>query len=411
MGVYNSSEIQTIIDTYGDAVYRMALIQGKNTEAADAIYQNVFLKLIRRKEQIPFGESVRRWLLKETIKCDMHRSGYHSAGPVTECVQKLTKKGRVVFHLCFYEGYRNSEIEEFAGIKEHIAAESLEKSLEKMPQILELERVRECESYIERYKEEMNAMRHNTRLDEKILRLADKPIRKLTFKKISFTIMTAMVIGYCVYWLWDVCINMYHMDESIPYFMNSVNKTKITLDETTVIDIDLNKYIARRGSSGWSEYNSNRFETYQEFSEFMNLELFGSDNIDYTEDIYTTIRKRSNPVAKKDPLYQLWKYGEISTLIKFEDETYYLEVLFKVKGYTEKNEVLKVRNKKANYAYEYRRGKYAYFIYQGMGASNLVQNIYFVENGMLYCICNVPVTLEANEKIMKLLDAMAGNEE
>ena len=84
-----------------------------------------------------------------------------------------------------------------------------------------------------------------------------------------------------------------------------------------------------------------------------------------------------------------------------------MEVLFKVNGYTEKNEILKIRNKKANYSYEYRDGKYAYFIYQGMGASNLAQNIYFVENGMLYSIYNVPATLDANEKIMKLLDAMA----
>lgn len=52
MGVYNSSEMKEIIDTYGDTVYRMALVQCKNTESADSIYQNVFFKLARRKEQV-----------------------------------------------------------------------------------------------------------------------------------------------------------------------------------------------------------------------------------------------------------------------------------------------------------------------------------------------------------------------
>lgn len=61
----NSDEIQKVINKYGDAVYRMVLIQGKNTEAADAIYQSVFLKLVKNKMQVPFGETVKRWLLKD----------------------------------------------------------------------------------------------------------------------------------------------------------------------------------------------------------------------------------------------------------------------------------------------------------------------------------------------------------
>ena len=243
MGVYNSSEMKEIIDTYGDTVYRMALIQGKNTESADSIYQKVFFKLARRKEQVPFGESLRRWLLKETIKCNIKRRGYHSAGEVIGCVQKLPKKYRAWFHLVYYEGYKLHEIASFLAIDEQTVADGVEKSRHKMMQILEEERVRECENYAARYKEELDAVRHDSMQDEKILKMADRPIRKLTFKKISFTIVTAMVIGYCVYWLWDVCINMYHIEESIPYFLNSINKTKIALDETTTIDIDLNKYI------------------------------------------------------------------------------------------------------------------------------------------------------------------------
>lgn len=42
MAVYNSDELKVVLEEYGDMVYRMALVQGKNTESADVIYQKSF---------------------------------------------------------------------------------------------------------------------------------------------------------------------------------------------------------------------------------------------------------------------------------------------------------------------------------------------------------------------------------
>lgn len=43
---YNRDEILEAIGKLGDMVYRLALIQGGNTETADLIYQKTFLKIL-----------------------------------------------------------------------------------------------------------------------------------------------------------------------------------------------------------------------------------------------------------------------------------------------------------------------------------------------------------------------------
>ena len=407
MGVYNSKEMKEIIDTYGDTVYRMALIKGKNTESADAIYQKVFFKLARRKEQVPFGESLRRWLLRETIKCNIKRSGYHSIGEILGCVQKLPEKNRAWFHLQSYERYKQYEIASFLRIEEQFVAEGIEQCENSMLKILEEEHVRECEEYVTRYCEELNTVHHDPMLDEKILKMADKPIRKITIGKVYFSICIIAVFGFCISWLWDVCINMYRLDESFTYLINSMYCVDIVLDETTMLEIDLDKYIERSNSERKSKYISNRFDSYEEFNEFTGVKLFGFDHVS-SEDLFTSIQNRSIAVSKQDPLYKIWIFGRIGTQIEHNDERYYLDVYFKVKDYTNPNDILKVQKKIANYSYEYREGKFAYFICTGSQRAPISQEIYFVEDGMLYCITKVQATLEATEKVKDLLDVMAG---
>ena len=113
---YNRDEIHESISKYGDMVYRLALIQGGNTESADIIYQKTFLKLVRRKEYVPAGETRKRWLLREVISCKCKRRGYLSASAITECVYNLSKQKRIIFHLHFNENYPQSEIAEILKI-------------------------------------------------------------------------------------------------------------------------------------------------------------------------------------------------------------------------------------------------------------------------------------------------------
>ena len=133
MNAYDRNEMERILEEYGDMVYRMAFIQLKNRDAADDLYQEVWLKFIKHDKRIEPEEHLKAWLLRTTINCCkdywksswiqkilwkedwteyMERNTLHmtnertapdnssmdswqsETGYVTECVQKLPEKYR-----------------------------------------------------------------------------------------------------------------------------------------------------------------------------------------------------------------------------------------------------------------------------------------------------------------------------
>lgn len=69
MGIYSRSELEEILNKYGDMVYRMAYAQVKNRDTVDDIYQEVCMKLIKQKSSIEPEEHLKAWLLRTTINC------------------------------------------------------------------------------------------------------------------------------------------------------------------------------------------------------------------------------------------------------------------------------------------------------------------------------------------------------
>lgn len=63
------NNIQTVITMHSGMVYRLAYAMMKNRYDADDIYQEVFLRYIRRKPSFQSTEHARAWLLKVTINC------------------------------------------------------------------------------------------------------------------------------------------------------------------------------------------------------------------------------------------------------------------------------------------------------------------------------------------------------
>ena len=59
---FSRDELVEIIKKYGDSVYRLAFMNVKKRELADDIYQDVFLKLIKKKERIDSEEHLKAWL-------------------------------------------------------------------------------------------------------------------------------------------------------------------------------------------------------------------------------------------------------------------------------------------------------------------------------------------------------------
>ncbi len=60
---------EEVISTYANMVYRLAFAQVKNKHDADDIFQEVFLRYIRKKRIFASEEHRKAWFLRVTINC------------------------------------------------------------------------------------------------------------------------------------------------------------------------------------------------------------------------------------------------------------------------------------------------------------------------------------------------------
>lgn len=159
MAAYNNDEIASILERYGDMAYRMAFIQMKSRDAADDIYQEACMRLLRLEHRLDGGEHIKAWLLRTTLHCcrDFWKSAWHRnvtpaghcggkasdgcpqepCGWVTQCVQELPEKYRAAVHLYYYEGYSLKEIARILEIKESTAASRLSRGRGRLKKMLE----------------------------------------------------------------------------------------------------------------------------------------------------------------------------------------------------------------------------------------------------------------------------------
>lgn len=121
---------EDIAERYIDTVYRLALARVKSAAYAEDITQDVFLKLLERRQGFESEEHLKAWLLRVTVNCtkDLFKSSWlrnmdqldeniaadspNDSGLYTS-LMKLPQKYRTVIHLHYYEGY---SIEEIASI-------------------------------------------------------------------------------------------------------------------------------------------------------------------------------------------------------------------------------------------------------------------------------------------------------
>lgn len=410
---YNRDEILEAIGKLGDMVYRLALIQGGNTETADLIYQKTFLKFVRRKEYIPAGETRKRWLIREVTSGNIKRRGYPGTSVITECVYKLSKQKRIVFHLHFYENYSQSEIAEILKISERDVICYIDSIIKEMPNIFEAERVWESENYITRYQEEMQMVKHNSMLDEKIKDKANKPLPKINGKTILCYFFVLVVIEFCLWGAWDTLINTYHFDKSFTYLVSSIQKVEVDLSETEMIEFTPEQYQKTFDKTMDSlkemTYISTEYDTYKAFYQATGIEIFGADVLEWKEFCFS-LQTSQRPLCLDNITFQIYNYGRIIGWFTYLDEDYYFDIYFKVKDFTSPDEVLEVHQKQVNYSHEYAENKFAAFICSGTKSAPISQDIYFVEDGMLYVLSQVDATMEETEKVKDLLDLMAGSE-
>lgn len=151
---------KTLVDEYGDTVYRYAIIHLKSETEAQDTYQEVFLKLYEKKPEFENMEHAKAWLLRVCINMCKNKLRYsfmHNHGELDERVQNMAdnsqkdeseidmvyylklipEKYRRIIYLYYYEEYKTMEIAKICEIKESTVRSLLKRGREKLKVILE----------------------------------------------------------------------------------------------------------------------------------------------------------------------------------------------------------------------------------------------------------------------------------
>ena len=128
---------QDIVTLYGNTVYRLAYARMQTRHDADDIFQEVFLRYVRRAPQFTSLEHGKAWFLRTTINCCKNHwaSAWHrkttglsevkeqsivyeseDAQMLADALAQLSPKYRMVLHLYYYEGLHAEEIAKLQNI-------------------------------------------------------------------------------------------------------------------------------------------------------------------------------------------------------------------------------------------------------------------------------------------------------
>ena len=134
-----STKAEELVDKYARLVYQLAYARTRSKEAAEDIFQDVFLRLVSKRPVFDNEEHEKAWFIRTTINCCKNlcaSSWFRRTAPLEEntlgdeavyvpqeqselftAVMALPAKYRTVIHLFYYEGYSVREIAELTGEK------------------------------------------------------------------------------------------------------------------------------------------------------------------------------------------------------------------------------------------------------------------------------------------------------
>lgn len=139
-----------------DMVYRLAFSQVKNKADADDVYQEVFLRYIKKKPLFNDDEHEKAWFIRVTLNCS--KTNLKSFWKTKACIldeniedipvethdlsfalRKLSKKYNAVLHLFYYEDMTVEKIAQVLELKEANVRMLLTRARRKLKEILEKE--------------------------------------------------------------------------------------------------------------------------------------------------------------------------------------------------------------------------------------------------------------------------------
>lgn len=123
-------DLDSLFVTYGDMIYRLALVRTRSAADAEDVVQEVFLRCLRSNPFFENAEHQKAWLIKVTLNCSKSILGSafrrhsvpedaagelstHAEEPdstVYDAVMQLPEKYRTAIHLYYYESYSVKEI-------------------------------------------------------------------------------------------------------------------------------------------------------------------------------------------------------------------------------------------------------------------------------------------------------------
>lgn len=137
LNYYKIDNVDAILQEHGDMVYKVAFSQTKNHYNAEEVFQEVFLRLVKKSPKVKSKEHLKAWLIRVTINCSKNiflslhfknkaelkeniedTSWEQEKSDIYYAIMELPKKYSVVIHLYYYEGYSIKEIGEILNKKE-----------------------------------------------------------------------------------------------------------------------------------------------------------------------------------------------------------------------------------------------------------------------------------------------------
>lgn len=147
---------EQVVETYADMVYRLAFARTGNRSDAEDIFQEVFLRYIRKKPAFSSEEHCRAWLIRVTVNCSksLWKSAWRrKTQPLCDEIvfkepeerelfcelQRLPERDRTVLHLFYYEELSIEQISHLLTTKPATIRTQLTRARRKLKVLLEEE--------------------------------------------------------------------------------------------------------------------------------------------------------------------------------------------------------------------------------------------------------------------------------
>ncbi|MDD3747100.1 MAG: RNA polymerase sigma factor [Anaerostipes sp.] len=156
LNIRDEKEYNSIVDEYSDMIFRIAYQNLFNIHDAEDVTQDVFLKLIKQKENF-FNdkEHLKSWLIRVTINrsIDFKKAFFRKntvplhdidipfepeEKELLEEMYQLPRDYRNILYLYYYEGYTIKEIANILGIKQNTVNSRLTRGRKKLKVIMEV---------------------------------------------------------------------------------------------------------------------------------------------------------------------------------------------------------------------------------------------------------------------------------